>query len=236
MVRKESGASFDPGGEAAEGTGAAADLLSALEDGRKRMSAALLPETLACLEHPDKAVRRRAADTLASALAGGDIDADSLRPSLASPSREVCWGLAFALRFAGLRDDALLESWMEALGDEDGDVRWAAAAIVIEAARGEESLRAGLLVLAVSGRPLSRKMALFCLCAGGLRDATPFVAALADEDLFVRLAALTSLGRLGMREDGVLAAIAAVESGDPEPRVRRAAAAILERLRRGHRA
>lgn len=198
------------------------------------MIAIVLPEALALLEHPDKAVRRRAADSLVGALATGDIHEDSLRLSLASPSREVRWGVAFALRTSERRDSALLEAWMEALGDGDGDVRWAAAAIVIEAARVEESLRASLLVLAASGGPVSRKMALFCLCAGGVRDASPFVAALSDEDPFVRLAALTSLGRLGERGNGVLAAIAAVGSGDPEPRVRRAAVAILERLGRGH--
>lgn len=234
MVRKESEASFDPGGATVEEADARADPLSALQDGPRRMTSAFLPEALGGLEHPAKAVRRRAADSIASALARGEIDADSLRLSLSSPSREVRWGVAYALRFAGHPDAALLEAWLEALGDEDGDIRWAAAAIVIETARGEESLRRSLLTLAASGGALSRKMALFCLCAGGLCDASPFVAALADEDPFVRLAALTSLGRLGMREDGVLAAIAAVGRGDIEARVRRAAVAILERLRHGH--
>lgn len=234
MVRKERGASCDPGDASAEEADAPENLLLAPEVGRSRMSSTLLPEELDRLEHPDKAVRRRAADSLAAALAGGDIEADSLRPSLTSPSREVRWGVAFALRSSGRRDAALLEAWMEALGNEDGDVRWAAAAIVIEAARGEESLRDRLLTLASSGGPLSRKMALFCLCAAGPRDASPFLAALSDEDSFVRLAALTSLGRLGVRDDDVIGAIAAIGSGDCEPRVRRAAVAVLDRLRRGH--
>jgi HEAT repeat protein len=233
MVQKGSGAPFDPGVATADETGTPANVLSMLEDGRKRMSATLLPEALGWLEHPAKAIRRRAADSLAAALASGDIDADSLRLSLGSPSREVRWGVAFALRASGGRDAALVEAWMQALGDEDGDVRWAAASIVIEAAREEESLQAILLVLAVSGGPAARKMALFCLGAAGLRDASPFVAALVDEDSFVRLAALTSLGRLGIRDDDVLAAIAAVGSGDSDPRVRRGAVAILERLRPG---
>ena len=51
---------------------------------------------------------------------------------------------------------------LEALGEDDGDMRWAAARIVVRM-RDEPGLVGMLVELAVRGRGSQRKMALYCI-------------------------------------------------------------------------
>jgi HEAT repeat protein len=149
---------------------------------------------------------------------------------LSSSDAEVRWVAAFAASRAGVSDDRVVGIAVEALAFEDGDVRWAAAAIVTRAARDSDVLRTQLRSIVASGTPRSRKMALLCLCDSGVSDGHLYRSALADEDPFVRLAALTSLARSGDASPESLAALRAVIDGDADARVRRGATAILSRL------
>ena len=63
-------------------------------------------------------------------------------------------------------------------------------------------------------------------------DVVTFHGVFPDEDLYVRLAAVTVLGRLGDASPAVREALAAVAASDAEATVRRAAGAVLDRLER----
>ena len=193
------------------------------------------PEELAaladCLGAGRKAVERPAAEAFAALAARGVPVDEILLGALASPLPRRRWGAAFALSLAGDPPPATLPVLLETLGADDGDLRWAAAGIVVrlhERVALVESLRA----LVASGNAAQRKMALYCL--RDLEARTPAVEqavlhALGDADRDVRLAAVATLARLA-RDRGAAAAklVHALETGDE--RVRRAAAAALGAL------
>lgn len=182
------------------------------------------------LSHPSKPLRLRAAALLTESISSNLAPAALVDALLASRNAEVNWVAAFAASRAGVSDERVVDIAVEALAFEDGDVRWAAAAIVTRAARDSDSLRARLRSLVAGGTALSRKMALLCLCDSGVTDGDLYRGALADEDPFVRLAAVTSLARSGDASPASLAALRAVIDGDTDARVRRGATAILSRL------
>src|SRR5262249_57573606 len=110
---------------------------------------------------------------------------------------------------------------LEALGSDDGDVRWAAATI-IRSLPVHPDIVSELRALAHARSPLQRKMALYCLRdlsaqASGLDD--ELLAALSDDEPAVRLAALSALTVLA--QDRRAAARAVVRRlADPHPAVR----------------
>ena len=182
------------------------------------------------LAHPAKALRLRAATLFAEALSGGDSPPAMTDRLLASSDGAVRWGAAFASSRAGVVTPRVLDVAVEALDADDGDVRWAAASIVTQEARGSAGLRMRLRSLSTDGTPRSRKMALLCLCDSGGSEGDTYRHALGDEDPFVRLAAATCLARSGDRSPDSLAALRTVSEADADPRVRRGASALLSRL------
>jgi HEAT repeat protein len=194
------------------------------------------PEELAaladCLGAGQKAVERPAAEAFAALAARGVAVHDVLMRALASPLPRRRWGAAFAL--ALLADDppaATLAVLLDTLGADDGDLRWAAADIVVRL-RDRVMLVESLRALAGSGNAAQRKMALYCL--RDLDARTPEVeqavlCALGDDDRDVRLAAVAALARLaGDRGAAAERLVHALERGDE--RLRRAAAAALGTL------
>src|SRR5207245_10762758 len=122
------------------------------------------PEALAaladCLGAGRKAVERPAAEAFAALAARGVPVDEILRAALASPLARRRWGAAFALSLAGDPPAATLPVLLETLGADDGDLRWAAASIVLrlsDRAALIESLRA----LVTGGIAVQRKMALY---------------------------------------------------------------------------
>ena len=199
------------------------------QGGATREDLAALAE---CLGAGQKALERPAAEAFAALAARGVPVRDVLLGALASPLPRRRWGAAFALSLAGDPPAATLPVLLETLGADDGDLRWAAADIVVRL-RDRATLVESLRALAGSGNAAQRKMALYCL--RDLDARTPEVEqavlrALGDDDHDVRLAAVATLARLA--SDRAAAAerlVHALERGDE--RLRRAAAAALGILR-----
>jgi len=184
-----------------------------------------------CLAHDRKVVQRRAAEAFAALAAGGLDVAAVLGAGLAAPAFRARWGAAYALALAGRLPPAAVPVLLEALGDDDGDLRWAAARIVARLAA-SPALVARLCELVRTGSPPARKMALYCLRDLDARDAAAEAAAagaLADPDAHVRLAAQATLARVAVDREAaagrLLAALAAGALAE-----RRAAAAALGTL------
>jgi HEAT repeat protein len=180
---------------------------------------------------PTKAVQRGAAETLAALARAGQAVDDVLAGALVDGAPRRRWGAAYAWSRLGSVPPACLPVLLEALGSDDGDLRWASAAILRGLGDLPELVPA-LRGLLASPSPLQRKMALYCLrdlnaCRSGL-DAE-MRGALDDPDAAVRLAAMSALASLA--EDRAAAARALLmRLEDADAGVRRAAAAALGRL------
>src|SRR5207237_1438379 len=184
--------------------------------------------TVARLGRQRRPVQRPAAQAFA-ALAARDAEARAaLEGALASAALRQRWGAAFALSLGGDPPRAIVPVLLDTLGADDGDLRWAAAAILL-GLRDRGPVAAGLRGLLDAGNAAQRKMALYCLRDLGVRSPDAEAAAiraLADPDEGVRLAAMAALARLAV-DRGAAAAhlIGALETASE--RVRRAAAAAL---------
>jgi hypothetical protein len=187
----------------------------------------------ACLGSGEKRLQRPAADVLARfAVRDARIGA-RLRDALAAPEITLRWGAVYSLSRLGTRMPAeVLPVLLEVLGVADGDVRWAATAILLTMSAERDTAVAALYRLARDGNAEQRKMALYCLRDLDVR--TPRAVecahqALDDVEPGVRLAAMAALLRLSDRPEAAALAMTRLLRDD-RPGVRRAAAATLGRL------
>jgi len=165
-------------------------------------AATLLTNALCeALGDPAKAVSRAASDALvAIGRAQGDVD-PGLRAALHGSDPARRFGAAFTLARISPPGPRLLPALVEALASPDGDVRWAAARLLVETGRVHGEVFALLAGLARRGEDASvRRMAIFALrelaperteTAAVLLDALR-----GDADLPNRRAALTALAAL----------------------------------------
>jgi HEAT repeat protein len=152
------------------------------------------------LGDPARAVSRAASDALvAIGRRHGDVD-PGLRAALhgADPARR--FAAAFTLARISPPGPRLLPALVEALASADGDVRWAAARLLVETGRvhGEVFPLLGGLVRTAESASV-RRMAVFALreLAPERSDAASLLLGAArDRDLQVRRAALTALASL----------------------------------------
>lgn len=182
-----------------------------------------------------KAEQRRAAEALAAAAQHDQRVIGLLREALGGDSARSRWGAAYTLGLiGGALDRTALPVLAEALSNPDGDVRWAAAELIVRLGRGAPDLViAEMMRLARQGTASARRMALYCLRDLGARGEDMLM--LADEcceesDALLRLAALSMVSRA---EQGVArGAELAVRllSSDPHAGVRRSAAAALGKI------
>jgi HEAT repeat protein len=179
--------------------------------------------------------QRAAADALA-AIAGTCLALDeALRAALDSSDQRLRWGAAYAIGRSALRSPAIWPAVREAMALDDGDQRWAAAELACTLAREAPETLAELRGTLSAEQPTLRKMALYCMRdLGGADLGSAALAALADHDAGVRLAALSALARCQPGEAKQRAEcadrVASVSLADPEPGVRRAAVAALGKL------
>jgi HEAT repeat protein len=216
-------------------------------DGRRRMAALIrlarqpevqlsertLDALMRCLGAASKREQRHAANAVAGLAQREPRVIAAARGALASIDARRRFGAAYALGLIGdgVPDLDAADALLEALGTDDADVRWAAAELIARLHRAHpREIRARLVRLASSGRPLAHRMALYCLrdlgCSGDEIFELISIASRAD-DPHLRLAALSALGRLGgPGDEAATLALDRLES-DSAAGVRRAAAAAL---------
>jgi HEAT repeat protein len=184
---------------------------------------------LRALDEPTKRAQRAAAEALGHA---GSTD-PGLRTRLAgeldrgSATRQ--WLVAYALFLAGDRSEHLWPVLVASLASDDGDLRWAAARLLV--ALELPDLTERLIAAVAAGGAEQRKMALYCLRERGER--TPgteaaVVTAVGDPNAGVRLAAI-STATVAVSPAAAARAVAA-RLQDADVGVRRAAAATLGRI------
>jgi hypothetical protein len=198
-------------------------------DRRGPLPEPLLALALDALGNERKAVQRTAAQVLALwSRTTADV-ASRLRALLRDEPLRHRFGAAFALAKLG-PDPAMMPVLLETLGEADGDMRWAAATLVVDLARERPAFRDELHSLAASGTAGQRKMAIYCLrdlgeTGAGLEEI--LVADLTHPDEGVRLAALAALGRLFGARESAFRAVLRVAGEDTDAGVRRAAVSQL---------
>ncbi len=197
-----------------------------------------LDALIACVGADRKSIQRRAIDALAALAAGGDARVvTALKHTMSAGNRRARWGAAYAL--AQIGDDSLaLDAagvLCEALGDDDGDIRWAASVLIVRLGRRHrDEIRARVISLASSGNPNARKMALYCirdLAFAGSDLLAVLEIAVRDANVHIRLAALAVLAKLDEPSESAAAITLGCLESDPDAGVRRAAAIALGQVR-----
>jgi len=210
---------------------------AACRDAASDPTAVLLVDALAkALGDPERAVARAASASLAALGREVPEVVPALRRALApgDPARRV--HAAVTLAELAPPTPALLPALVEGLGAEDGDVRWAAARLLVDAGRLHGEVFALLRGLALGpGDPKARAMA--CACLRALAPDAPATArALCDvsreDDPALRRAALTALAGAIDPPREVASRLAEVAEGDPDPACRRLADAARRALAR----
>lgn len=191
---------------------------------------------VALLGARDKVVQRRAGNALVRLAAERADVVPLLEAACGDGPLRQRWGAAYALARLGRLPDGALTVLLEVLSDADGDLRWAAASLLVTAVPVTASLPA-LRRLLTGGTPTQRKMALYCLRDLGVRGRTVVPPAMRevvcdasrDPVAEVRLAAMSAL--VSPLVDPETAAATLIKRlADPDARVRRAAAAHLGRV------
>ena len=184
-----------------------------------------------CLGDERKQIQRRAAEVLTALSARGVAVRAVLLGSLQSSVPIQRWGAAYALSLLGTPPPQSQAALLECLGVDDGDVRWAAAAILLRM-DDQPGMIAALQGLLRGGDAAQRKMAAYCLRDLGARLPTVeqvLLDATNDQQPGVRMAAMSGLTRLGT-DRAVVSQRLTVMLQDHDAGVRRAAAAALGTL------
>jgi HEAT repeat protein len=184
-----------------------------------------------------KILQRRAAEALAALSLHDSRVVGKTRAVLSHHDSRARWGAAYALGLLNL-DDALdlraLPALVEAIASSDGDVRWAAAELLVRLGKTHrDAVSSQLIALANDGNLNARKMALYCLRdVGGARDELLAAAesACADHQSLLKMAALALITRIENPGDRAAALALRLLEGDPDAGVRRCAAVALGHL------
>lgn len=206
--------------------------LARFERREEAIPAGSLDWIIASLGAVSKDERRRAAGALAVAARERDL-VGRIEATLDDPDPRKRWGATFALARAGIDSDAVFEGALEALGFDDGDVRWAALEIVVTLAK-SSSRRVDrterLVGVAREASAAGRKMALYGLRDLEAGDEAVYTLALFSESSGVRLAAISGIARLPATTAQARDALLVTVDRDADAGVRRAAAVTLAKL------
>jgi HEAT repeat protein len=208
-------------------------LIGLIDDGGSALSERALGALARCLGADSKTVQRRAADAFAALAPHDDRIPGALRAVLEGDDLRARWTAAYALARLGAGEQAhhAADALFAALASDDGDVRWAASGLIVRLGEEHrENVIARLLELAHGANPVARRMALYCLRDLRARGPAVFEAiesASRADSIHLRLAALAALARLAESRDGASEIAARCLDSDPDPGVRRAAAATL---------
>ena len=175
---------------------------AACRDAAEDPAGVLFAEALAeALGDPSKPVARAASHALVAVArrAGGGVE-EAVRGALHGRCPERRWGAALTLARLEPPSPRLLPPLVEALGAADGDVRWAAARVVVDVGRLHGEVLPLLVGLVREAEPpVVRRMAAYALrelAPDRPEAADALVDAARDADLHVRRAALTAMASL----------------------------------------
>jgi HEAT repeat protein len=201
-------------------------------------AAALLADALGhALGDPVKAVARAASDALLE-IGRRERHVDSvLRDALRSDSPRRRFGAAYTSARLQPPTPSLLPALLEALGGGDGDIRWAAARILVDLGRLHCEVLGVLIGLLKGGEDAAvRRMAAFCLrelAPDRPEAASVLLASTYDPDLHVRRAGLSALAALLDPPPEVWERLLEALHKDEDPAARRIAAVALGELGAG---
>jgi HEAT repeat protein len=197
----------------------------------------VLDALIRCVGANRKVIQRRAAEALAAVASHDARVVEKLRATLSHADAHMRWGVAYALGLVtldGALNLAAMPNIIEALSTNDGDVRWAAADLVVRLGKEHrEAVSHQLIGLARSADANARKMALYCLRdVGGPREELLAVAeaCCADHHSIVKMAALSLLTRIGDADERGANLAVRIMQDDPDAGVRRCAAVALGHL------
>lgn len=217
--------------------GDAAERRAACREAAENPSAVLLVDALAeALGDPEKAVARAASDALVEigARAGGVETA--LRRALQSDAPSRRQSAALTLARMQPPGPGLLPPLVEALCSADGDVRWAAARVIVAIGRAHAEVLPLLLTMVRSGEQVvQRRMATFALrelAPDRAEAAQALLDASRDTDLQVRRAALTAMAALTDPPPAVVTRLLEALGADEDAASRRLAVLALGEIGR----
>ncbi|MEE8582221.1 MAG: HEAT repeat domain-containing protein [Myxococcota bacterium] len=205
--------------------------LAAMDD----PSAVLLLKSLGeALGDREKSVVRAASDALVAIGRGLPETSGVLREALHCQEPRRRWGAAFTSARLAPPDLALLPALVEAMSTADGDVRWAAAKLVVEMGRLHPEVLAVVIGLARSAETrVVRRMATFCL-----RELAPddpgatqaLLEASRDADIHLKRAAFTALAAVLAPGPEVPARLLEALAEEVDPVARRLSALALAEI------
>ena len=194
-----------------------------------------LPEEIASLieslNHSDKRIIRRAAETLISMAPQLPDLVERLERILSENKRH--WPVAYVLARLSRPSSLCLEVLKETLDSKDPDIRWAIAVLLVGLAKGTGDMLPLFFDLLRTGTPTQRRMAVYCLRDLKLRDSTSLqmlVDSLHDPDPLVRVAIVTTLKSRAELGKDHLDRLLRLFLEDPDPRVRHTLALTLAEL------
>jgi len=157
----------------------------------------LVPALGRALGDPDRSVARAASDSLVELSARADVSG-VLTECLHGDDLKTRWGAAFTSARLAPPTLRLLPALVGAMASPDGDVRWAAARIVVDLARVHPEVVTVVIGLASEAEaPEARRMAVFALrdlAADAPRAEETWLRATEDPDL--RRGASRALARI----------------------------------------
>jgi HEAT repeat protein len=210
---------------------------SACQSAAEHPSAVLLVDALAdALGDAEKAVARAASDALVKIGSQGGAVENAIRKALHSDVSRRRQGAAFTAARLEPPGPRLLPPLVEALASADGDVRWAAARLIVEIGRAHGEVFPLLLAMVRTGeRAVQRRMATFALrelAPDRAEAAAALLGATRDSDLEVRRAALTATASLTAPPPEVLRRLLETLREDEDAASRRLAALALGEIGR----
>jgi len=202
------------------------------QEPQQALNGSLVEALIENLSSPSKAVARRAAGVIAAGAVHNPAIVGRLLALLDGPQESTRWAAAYALgQIDGALDLRACAPLLEALGNSDGDVRWAAHQLVVRLGRSHRGpIRDRLLALKQRADTNTRKMALYALRDLGIREAAVVAAACAacaSADGQVRLAGLSLLKGIGAGYPEAVDTVVKCLQSDSDQGVRRSAAFTL---------
>ncbi len=213
--------------------------VSACRDAVEDPSAIVLIDALGeALGDPDKAVAVAASDALACLAREIDGVEAVVHRALRSDDTSRRWHAALTSARIEPPTPRLLPPIVEALANPDGDVRWMAARMLVDAGRTNPEVLPLVIVLVTGGESAEvRRMATHCVRELGPErpeSARALLEGTRDSDRFVRRAALTSLAGLTDPSREVFDRLTEVLADPGDAANRKMAAYSLSALAREH--